>query len=425
MNFFFERFIGLRYLGSKRKEVFVSILTVISILGVAISVMVLDAALAIMTGFELELQDKLVSSQAHILVRRYGGSLSDWPSLVKKIEEIPEAKSVFPYTYHQAMVSMRGQAQGVLVRGVANTSGAKEKLAEIVKPSSSIDTLFSPAAVEIYRPDGETDEVQLPPILVGKSLAEKFGLYPGAVISMLGSQVSAGPFGLSPRVGRFVVVGIYSSGLTEFESSLVYTSMESGQKFFSEGEQVSGVEVSVSDVFHAPEIAQKVLAYLGGDRSGYHVVDWTVPNKPLWDALQMEKTVYYVVLLLLILVASFSIVSTMVMIVMEKSADIAVLKVMGATDRSVLSIFLFQGLVIGSLGTGLGTLLGYVFCVLFRLYGFPIDPKVFSLETVPVRIDSMNFILVAISGFVITSLAGIYPAFRASRIRPAEVLRFG
>ena len=124
MNFFFERFIGLRYLGSKRKEVFVSILTVISILGVAISVMVLDAALAIMTGFELELQDKLVSSQAHILVRRYGGSLSDWPSLVKKIEEIPEAKSVFPYTYHQAMVSMRGQAQGVLVRGVANTSGA-------------------------------------------------------------------------------------------------------------------------------------------------------------------------------------------------------------------------------------------------------------------------------------------------------------
>ncbi len=209
----------------------------------------------------------------------------------------------------------------------------------------------------------------------------------------------------------------------EYESGLAYTSIEEAQRFFSLAGAVSGIDVATTDMFQARAIADRLIQELGED-SGLYATDWTEPNKPLWEAMKLEKQVYFIVLLLLILIASVSIVNTLVMVVMEKSRDIAVLKSMGAKDRSILAIFMLQGTVIGVLGISLGTFLGYAGCWALREFGFPLNAAVFSVDQVPVRMLPENFLVVAISAFFITLSAGIYPAMRAARLRPAEVLRY-
>ncbi len=420
----FEPYVALRYLRSRRKEVFISIITVISIMGVALSVLVLNMALSIMTGFENSLQTKLINANEHVIIRAYSGSIPEWQDLVSAVERVDGVEAAFPYTYHQAMLSLPGVARGLVIRGIANSPRSREKLQSVMENSESVDVLFSPGKVEILRPDGEKDVVELPPLVIGKELRRSLRLEPGDPITLLSPQMSASPQGLVPKLKRFVVVGSYSSGLIEYESALAYTSVESAQHFFGLGDAVTGVEVQVRDVSQASEIASRISAGLGGAGSSFYVTDWTESNRPLWEALKLEKKVYFYVLLLLTLIASFSVVSTLVMVVMEKTKDIAVFKAIGASDRSVMSIFFIEGVVIGALGTLLGTLFGYIGCVLLRYYGFEIDEKVFGLKTVPVQIVLSNFVVVGIAAFFISSLAGIYPAIRAARLRPADALRF-
>lgn len=424
MSFFAEQFVARRYLGSKRREVFISIITIISVLGVAVSVLVLDMVLAIMTGFEAELKAKMVNVDAHVKIASLSGDLRDWPDIRSKVRAVEGVTDVYPYTYNQAMLNSRGRAQGLLIRGVAPLAGAGDKLEEYLQDGLTLERLFSPVFVPIKRPDGTEDSVRLPPLIVGKALAEQYALAVGDVVTVVSANVTAGPQGLMPRLRRFVVVGRYSSGLIEYEKGLAYTAMEDAQSFFGLGDNVSALEVTVDEVFAAPKIAENIEETLREHSFGYAVSDWTVRNRPLWEALRLEKRVYYIVLLLLILVASFSIVSTMVMIVMEKSRDIAILKVMGAKDGSVLRIFLLQGCIIGGLGTILGSILGFFGCLALREFGFPIDETVFSMKEVPVHMLPENFALVAVSAFVITSLAGVYPAIRASRLNPAAALRY-
>jgi lipoprotein-releasing system permease protein len=226
-----------------------------------------------------------------------------------------------------------------------------------------------------------------------------------------------------PKLRRFLIVDIYKSGLIEYESGLVYASIEDAQAFFDLGAAVTGVEIQIENLSEAPIIAGRVREAIN-DLGLFSVSDWTEQNKPLWDALRLEKRVYFIVLLLLILVASFSIISTLVMVVMEKSKDIAILKTMGATKKSVTYLFLVQGAIIGFAGIVSGTLLGYLGCIFLREFGFEIDERVFSMSTVPVEVIPMNFFLVAACAFLITSAAGLYPALRASNLRPAEALRF-
>ena len=419
-----EAFISLRYLRTKRKEVFISIITIISVLGVALSVMVLNIVLSVMTGFETELKAKLIDANAHIIVRQHIGYMVNHQSIIDKVKTVPGVISAFPYTYNQAMISESGRARGIIVRGVADDVESRKKLASLTGEDAIIDKLFQKQIIDIARPDGSNTTAQLPPLLIGESLRQNLAIAPQGIVSLFSPELTASPQGLIPRTKRFYVVDVYRSGLMEYESSVAYTSVEAAQQFFDLGSAVTGVELVVDDVFKVQALTEKVLDVLGGASSPYFATDWTEPNRALWEALQLEKREYFIVLLLLILVASFSIISTLVMVVMEKTKDIAILKSLGASDRSILKIFLLQGAIIGTSGVVFGSLLGLLGCLALRSYGFPIDESVFSLDTVPVQIEFSNFLLVAGSGLIITILAGVYPAYRAASLKPAEALRY-
>lgn len=423
-NLAIELFIAFRYLKSKRKEFFISIITIISLLGVAVSVVVLNIVLAVMTGFEEELQSKLIDANAHITLKHSDGALKDYQTYVDKIKKLSSVKDAFPYSYSQAMIRNEQGARGILVRGVSREGEPIEKLKKNLKDPSTIDRLFSKVEVKIDVGGGKNDIVQLPTIIIGEELRQRIGVFEGSIITLLSPELSSSPLGLVPRHRRFVVAGSYSSGLIEYEAGLAYLSLEESQSFFGLGDTVTGLEIMVHDRQNTNSIVFEIQELLSDDPQGFYISDWTEQNKPLWDAIKLEKRVYFIVLLLLILVASFSIVATLIMVVMEKGRDIAILKTMGAKERQVLKIFLLQGAIIGFSGVILGTFLGYVGCIGLKTFGFPIDARVFSLDTVPVHIKLSNFILVGVSGFIITALAGLYPALRASRIRPAEALRF-
>jgi lipoprotein-releasing system permease protein len=436
-----ESFIALRYLKSKRKEVFISIITVISVLGVAISVLVLNIALGIMTGLESELQIKLVDANAHILVRRYGDNIRDYSQLVQQITSVKGVVEATPYTQSQAMISTPRGSHGLLIRGVNDDPAARSKMEKLIVGNIAENTtrtsndpsltakitanqLFIPAKYLVTRPDGTEDEVELPPLLIGAALKNSFALREEEPVTVISPSFTASPQGAMPKLRRFLVTGVYHSGLKEFESGVAYTSLESAQRFFDLPEQVSGIEVFVESMLIAEKVAEEINQLLNSNGLNYQVLSWKDFNRPLWEALKMEKQVYFIVLLLLILIASFSIVSTLVMVVMEKSKDIAILKSIGMSNRSVLKIFLLQGIMIGVIGTALGTVRGDLGCSGLRAYGFPLNPAVFAMDKVPVYIVPENFIIVAISAFLITSLSGIYPARRAAKLNVAEVLRY-
>lgn len=420
----YELFVALRYLRSKRKEVFISIITVVSVLGVAISVMVLDIALAIMTGLESELKSKLVDAGAHIVLRKFGGDIENPQAVIDQLKGIQDVVSVSPFTYNQALVTTTAGARGLLIRGFPDGAAVREKMKRMSLSDEDLNQLFSPPPIDVERPDGTTDSVVLPPLIVGRALEEQLHVFPGSPVTVFSPQLGNSPQGLVPRARRFLVVGVYRSGLREFEAGLAYTSLGEAQRFFGMADSVTGLEIMVRDMFRAHEMIGAVMSRLGEDAPQYYATDWTEPNKPLWDAMKLEKQVYFVVLLLLILIASFSIVSTLVMVVIEKSRDVAVMKSIGATNGVIMRIFLFQGAIIGTLGVVCGTVLGYCGCLGLRRYGWPMDEQVFGVSTLPVHMEWSNFVIVLGCAWVITLLAGVYPALRASRLSPADALRF-
>jgi lipoprotein-releasing system permease protein len=414
----FSSKIALRYLWSRRAEAFITIITLTSIVGVAIGVMVLNIVMAVMTGFQGELREKILGTNSHIVVRRAGGNISDWQAMKGGLEKVPGVKSVSPFTYHQVLVRNADKTTGLLVRGIEAGSAAAAQLQQYLR--TPVSRLFDPPALEREQGNEASEAVKLPGIVIGRQLAFSLQLLPGTPISLLSPSVSSSPFGLMPRYRRFVVAGIYSSGLTEYESGLAYVSLKEAQEFFRMGDEISGFELRVDNPEEAPAVASAIT----GRFDGITASDWTSANQSLWDALKLEKRVYFIVLLLIIVMASFSIITTLVMMVLEKRRDIAIVKTMGATAGVVARIFIIQGSVIGALGTALGLLLGYAGCVGLRIYGFPLDERVFQMSTLPVKIDPLNFAMVGAAAFIICCLATIYPARRASRLDPSEILRY-
>ena len=414
--------IAKRYLFSRRKEAFINIITIISILGVAIGVVVINMTMAIMTGFEYELKKKILEVDSHITVRRAGGNVPSWRDNQSKIAELEGIKSISAFTYNQALIRTGSSSVGVLVRGVALGSDAATQIGKYLDGLDPSEALTS-HLTDGFDEEGQPTQVRLPSVIIGRELSQSLGVYPGMTVSLLSPQVGSTPLGLVPKFKRFLVSGVYKSGLVNYESSLVYVEIEEAQKFFRLGDQVSGFEIRVDDVDAAPSISKNITDRFDS-ALGYYAQDWTTTNKPLWDAIKLEKNVYFIVLLLIIIMASFSIISTLILLVLEKRGDIAVLRTIGAPAALIGQVFRLQGAIIGGLGTLLGLVLGFVGCIALKEYGFPLDDRIFPISEVPVKIDLMNFVIVGLASFGICFLATIYPSRRASQLDPASVLRY-
>jgi lipoprotein-releasing system permease protein len=415
----YELFIGLRYLRAKRKEAFISLITVMSIFGVMIGVMTLNIALAIMTGLEEDLRDRILGFNPHVVVLSYAGSIADYAPILGRVQEVPGVASAEPFIYGQAMVSTQQTVSGVVVRGVLPARGGPIDLERYLREGHIEDLARSHA---VARDPAIGGTVSLPGVIIGKELARQLNLAVGdpvSVVSPMGTPTAAG---VLPRVKRFAVVGIFDSGMSEYDASLVYVSMADAQRFFAMPNAITGIEVRTRDLYSAGGVAQAISQELGFP---YRVRDWMEVNHNLFSALKLEKTVYFIVLLLIILVAAFNIVATLIMVVMEKRKDIAILKSMGAPAAAVGRIFIYKGLVIGVVGTLLGNLGGYLGCVALQRYEFITLPAdVFYVSTVPAKMYPEYFAAVTLSSLVICLLATIYPARQAARLVPVDIIRY-
>jgi lipoprotein-releasing system permease protein len=413
----YELFIGLRYLRARRRETFISLITVISVLGVMIGVMTLNVVMAVMTGFEETLRDRLLGINAHVALVKSGDQLRDYEKLVELAQKTKGVVAASPSIYGQVMLTSGPRVSGVVVRGVDPDRVNRVVDIERYMKEGSLQNLKQQQPLQIQ---GRT--ILLPGVIIGTRLANQLGVFLGSPIQVVSPLGSPTAIGVIPKVRRFVVVGIFDSGMSEIDSTLVYMNLSDAQKFFELGDAVTNIEIRVQDVYRAQSVAQDIQRQLGFP---YLTEDWSRLWPNLFSALRLEKTVYFLVLLLMVLIGAFNIISTLIMVVMEKRKDIAILQSMGASRDSIRRIFLIKGCVIGVVGTLLGVFLGLAICVAIQEYRFIELPKdVFLISTVPVRIYLSNFLLVGFASLVVCLVASIYPARQAAKLDPVEIIRY-
>jgi len=421
----YEVFIGLRYLKAKRRNRTISFNTLISIAGVTIGVAALIATLGIMTGFKEDIQAKILGTNSHILVTsRTGEAITNATTLADQVATVPDVVAATPFIFKQVLLTSDTGSHGVVLRGI--DVQREPTVTEIAKnlTAGSLDELerLGPAGQAPPASNGHVPEPPppLPGIIIGKELSLRLGVGMGDRVNVVSPVGSMSALGMIPKVRSFRVAGVFSAGMFEYDSSLAYVSITQAQAFFKMGETVTGIEVKVSDVFAADRIARAIEGAIG---LPYWARDWMSLNKNLFAALKMEKFMMFVLLVLVIIVASFNIVSTLTMIVVEKHREIAILKAMGATGQAVMRIFMLNGLVIGVVGTALGIPLGYGICwAIQEFYALPGD--VYYLSRIPVNIKTFDVVIVGGSAVLITFLATIHPCRQAARLDPAEALRY-
>jgi lipoprotein-releasing system permease protein len=411
----YEIFVGLRYLKAKRRHRSISLNTFISIGGVTLGVAALIATLAVMTGFKEDLRDKILGTNSHIVISdRLHDTMKDYESVVDRVRKIPHVLAATPFIYNQVLLTSEGNVNGVVLRGI--DPALEGTVTDIQKNlvQGSLSDLSNPTSAAEKSPKPRLS------IIVGKELAARLGTFVGDTINVVSPTGTPGPLGIIPKIRKFEVVGIFDSGMYEYDSTLAYISIATAQDFFNLGDTVTGVEVKVDDIFKADRIARTIEDALGFP---YWARDWMRLNRNLFSALQLEKMMMFVILILIILVASFNIVGTLTMIVVEKSREIAILKAMGATRREVMRIFMVDGLVIGGVGTLIGIPLGYLVCYLLQsFYTLPSD--IYYISHLPVKIRSLDVIVVSLSAVMISFIATIYPSWQAARLNPSEALRY-
>lgn len=394
----------------------------ISMVGVMIGVMTLNIVLAVMTGFEEDLRDRILGFNPHVVISSLQGFVDGYAEVVDTVSQVPEVVAVAPFVYGQVMVSAGQSVSGSLVRGVDPSLASAVVDIEAHLSFGEVDQLGQKQELT-FQTEETVQTVQLSGVLVGHELARQLGVFVGDPINIISPlSTTPGPLGVVPRVKRFMIVGVFDAGMFEYDSALIYMSLADAQQFFTLGEQVTGVEVKIRDVYQAQTVARELEGVLGFP---YTTRDWTEVNSNIFAALKLEKVVYFIVLLLIVLVAAFNIIATLIMVVMEKRKDIAVLKSMGATGNAISRIFIYKGLIIGVVGTLMGTLLGWVGCWLLDRYEFIELPKdVFYVSTLPVKMYAENFFIVGVASMIICLLATIYPARQAARLAPVEVIRY-
>ena len=414
----YEWFIGLRYLKAKRKQTFISIITVISIAGVMVGVMALIVVLSVMTGFEKTLKEKIIGTQAHLVLQRtVQDGIENYDEVTKKVEEVKGVVSAAPFIISQVMLSTDTNVSGVVVKGI-----------DPIRVGNVTELLVYLTTGRLQ--DLQTTQDNLSGIILGIELAKHLGVSAGDTLQMISPLGTMTPMGMMPKMKRFRVVGIFRSGHFEFDNTLAFVSIESAQKFFNLDSRVTGIEIKTDNIYRVKEIGREIRQKLGFP---FWTRDWMEMNRNLFSALRLEKIAMFIILALIVLVAAFNIISTLIMVVMEKNHDIAILKAMGAPSKGILRIFIIEGLVIGVVGTLLGAISGLVLAFnletvtgfVENLFGFKIlSGDVYYIDKLPSQVNPLDVTLIVVTAILISLLATLYPAWRASKLDPAETLRY-
>jgi lipoprotein-releasing system permease protein len=406
----FEIHVGLRYLRAKRRQTLISVISAFSVMGVMLGVMTLIIVLGVMNGFERDLKEKILGTVSHLVVMTQSGrSVPNWAELMSRIKGLDGVEALTPYIYGQAMLSSKGRVRGVVVRGIDSSSAG----AVISLPK--------------YLTEGRLSDIDqghdgVGGLIVGKELALNNALRLGDVVQLVSPQGKRTPVGPAPRVQSFKVVGVFKSGMYEFDSNLVYMDLEHAQNFFEMGKGVTGIEVRLHDIYDATKLGARIEKVLGAP---FWTRTWKSMYRNLFSALKLEKVAMFIILTFIVLVAAFNIIISLIMLVMEKSRDIAVLKALGATSKRVMRIFMVQGMVVGAVGTALGAAGGLIGAALLARYPIiELPEEIYTISTLPVAVQAWDVLIVVCTALVICFLATIYPALRAAKLEPVEALRY-
>jgi len=403
----FELFVARRYLTARRKQAFISVITSISVLGIAIGVAALVIAIALITGFQGDVQDKILGATSHVMVSDLGGQgLAGYEGLAEKIRAIPGVESVTPVVYSTALITGLGESSGALVKGL-----------DFDRERQSATWLQK---LEVGRiPDGGGAREGL---LLGRELALRIGAQAGDVVDVVTASSTLSPLGLLPKRKRFQVTGVFNTGLYEFDSSTALVSIGVAQKLFGLEGRASYIQVKLRDIFAAPAIGETIKAALP---PVVYITTWMELNKSLFSALKLEKNIMFLTITLIVIVAALNIIATLILMVMEKTRDIGILMAMGATPRSINRIFFYQGALIGVIGTALGVLLGLGWCALanaFELIKIPVD--IYQISHVPFRLRPIDLALIVGVTLAISFVSTLFPARRAAKVDPVVALKY-
>ncbi|MDI6749292.1 MAG: lipoprotein-releasing ABC transporter permease subunit [Rhodocyclaceae bacterium] len=413
----YEALIGLRYTAAKKPgggNRFISFISLISMLGLGLGVAALIVVLSVMNGFQKELRTRILGVASHVQVMGDEGELSGWPGIVERVAGHPRVLAGAPYVQQQAMLSLAGQVKGVVVRGIL--PGEEEKVADFARHMKA-------GRLEDLQP-GEFG------IILGSELAYALRAYPGDKVTLIAPQGMVTPAAVLPRMKQFTVVGIFEVGMFEYDSGLALVRLEDAQKLYQMGEAVSGVRLKLDDLFAAPQVVRELAGSLP---PGLRLTDWTKSHANFFRAVQIEKNMMFLILLLIVAVAAFNIVSTLVMTVQDKRADIAILRTLGASPGSVMAIFVIQGTLIGAIGLLLGVAGGVALALnvetvvpfIERVFGIQFLAKdVYYISDLPSDLHWSDVWIIGATSFALTVLATLYPSWRASRTNPAEALRY-
>ncbi|PLX68194.1 MAG: lipoprotein-releasing system transmembrane subunit LolC [Denitrovibrio sp.] len=406
----FERFVAKRYLKSRKSNKILSFISGISVLGILLGVATLIVVVSVMSGFSDNLKNRILGANAHIVVNRVDVSpIDNWRSVSKIIKDVEGVTGVSPFILNQVLLNSQDNVSGVVVRGVL----PEEELKVTAIEKFMVDGYFN----DVAKP-GESGN---PTIALGKELAASLGVLLGDEVVMVSPFGKKGPFGITPKMKRFEVTGVFDTGMYEYNSTLAYINITSAQEFFGTGDIASGFSVATVNFDQAKDIAAKIQSELDFP---FWSRDWISMNKSLFSALKLEKYAMFIILTLIIIVASFNVISMITVTVKDKKRDIAIMRAMGAPEKMISSIFMRQGMMIGFTGTVMGNILAFIICTVldrFKLISLPED--VYFMDRIPVKIEFTTFIMVTICALLITYIAGLFPARQSAKLDPIEALR--
>ncbi len=409
-----ELYVGLRYTRAKRRNHFISFISLVSMLGIALGVTALITVLSVMNGFQNEVRERILGMAAHVTVSGLDGRLRDWPEVLEQVRSVPHVLGAAPYIHAEGMVSLGDRVQGTMVRGL---------LPSLEPQVSVVGEKMVAGTLDVLQPGSFN-------IVLGSELASRLGVGIGDRITLITPSANVSPAGILPRLKRFTVAGVFEVGMFQYDSALVLIHLRDAAKLYRFDEAVSGVRLRLDDMFIAPRVAEEISGKLG---ERYWVSDWTRSHTNYFRALKIEKTAMFIILLLIVAVAAFNIISTLVMVVTDKQGDIAILRTLGISPASVMGIFVVQGVVIGLVGTLLGIAGGVSLALnidtivpaIEQTFGIQFLPSsVYYISELPSELRWSEVSTIATLAFVLSMLATIYPAWRASRVQPAEALRY-